>query len=59
MAHYNKGVSMAELGDLAGAIKDFDRAIGLAPNDANPHYNRGRAPRSARLNVPGVEPGQE
>ena len=35
--------SIAELGDLAGAIKDFDAAIGLDSNDANPYYNRGLA----------------
>ena len=59
VAHYNRGACKAELGNLAGAISDFDVAIILAPDDADAPYNRGCAPRSARLNVPGVEPGQE
>ena len=59
VTHYSRGACKAELGDLAGAMSDFDVAVTLAPGDANAHYNRGCAPRSARLNVPGVEPGQE
>ena len=59
VAHYSRGACKAELGDLAGAMSDFDVAVTLAPGDADAHYNRGCAPRSARLNVPGVEPGQE
>ena len=31
----------AELGDLAGAVGDFDLAILLAPGEASPYYNRG------------------
>ncbi len=59
VAHYSRGACKAELGDLAGAMSDFDVAVTLAPGDADAHYNRGCAPRSARLNVPGVKPGQE
>ena len=59
VTHYSRGACKAELGDLAGAMSDFDVAVTLAPGDADAHYNRGCAPRSARLNVPGVEPGQE
>ena len=59
VAHYSRGACKAELGDLAGALGDFYVAILLPPGDADAHYNRGCAPRSARLNVPGVEPGQE
>ena len=41
--------SRVELGDLARAIKDFDAAIEMDPNEAGPHYNRGCAPRSAQV----------
>ena len=40
VARYNRGASSAE-------PCNFDRAIGLAPNDADPYYNRGGAPGSA------------
>ena len=35
------GACRAELGDLAGAMSDFDVAVTLAPGDADAHYNRG------------------
>ena len=40
-ALYSQGSCLARLGDLAGAVADFDRAIALEPGDAVPYYNRG------------------
>ncbi len=40
-AYSNRGFSKAMLDDLAGAIKDFDRAIELAPNSADAYNARG------------------
>ena len=41
VALYNRGVCLARLGDLAGVLPDFDRAIALEPGDPVPYYNRG------------------
>ena len=35
-AHYSRGACKAELGDLAGALGDFDVAILLAPATPTP-----------------------
>jgi tetratricopeptide (TPR) repeat protein len=40
-AYSNRGFSRAMLDDLTGAIKDFDRAIELAPNSADAYNARG------------------
>ena len=40
-AYSNRGFSKAMLDDLTGAIKDFDRAIELAPNSADAYNARG------------------
>lgn len=40
MAHNGRGTCNSELGNLAGAINDFDVAILLAPDEADHHYNR-------------------
>lgn len=42
-AYSNRGFSRAMLNDLTGAIKDFDRAIELAPNSADAYNARGNA----------------
>ncbi|MEN0063197.1 MAG: tetratricopeptide repeat protein [Myxococcota bacterium] len=35
------GYTRAQLGDFDGAVASFDRYIGLAPNEANPHDSKG------------------
>jgi tetratricopeptide (TPR) repeat protein len=44
---YNKGTMKHELNDHAGAVADFDRAIGIDPEYADAYFNRGAA--KARL----------
>lgn len=39
----NRGVARVRLGDLSGAISDYNRAIQLAPDDAELYFNRGNA----------------
>ena len=41
--YYNRGVAKYDLGDKAGAIQDFDKAIELNPKDAAAYNNRGNA----------------
>ena len=41
MAHYSRGASRAQLGDLAGAVSDCDDALRLAPGDAVARYSGG------------------
>ena len=43
--YFIRGYEKAELGDYRGAIADFDTAIRLKPDYANPYYNRGNAKR--------------
>ena len=42
-AHNNRGLAHAAQGDLLAAIKDYDRAIELAPGYAPAYSNRGNA----------------
>jgi len=42
-AYYNRGVAYAKLGEHKRAIKDYDRAIELNPEDAEAYINRGLA----------------
>ena len=39
----NRAVARVRLGDLSGAIRDYNRAIELAPSDAELYFNRGNA----------------
>jgi tetratricopeptide (TPR) repeat protein len=39
----NRAVTRVRLGDLSGAIRDYNRAVELAPNDAELYFNRGNA----------------
>ena len=39
----SRGIAKARIGDLAGAILDFDVAIQLNPDDGNAYFNRGMA----------------
>ncbi|NIP31627.1 MAG: tetratricopeptide repeat protein [Candidatus Dadabacteria bacterium] len=41
--YYNSGLQKGESGDWSGAIENFNKAIELAPNDADAYYNRGNA----------------
>lgn len=41
VAHYNRGVLLAEAGMLEEAVKSFSRAIELKPNFGEAYYNRG------------------
>ncbi len=41
--HYNLGMALRALGDLAGAIAHYHQAIALAPDDAAAHQNLGVA----------------
>lgn len=41
VAHYNRGVFLAEAGMLEEAVKSFSRAIELKPNFGEAYYNRG------------------
>lgn len=41
VAHYNRGVILAEAGMLEEAVKSFSRAIELKPNFGEAYYNRG------------------
>jgi tetratricopeptide (TPR) repeat protein len=40
-AYHNRGISLAQMRDFDGAMKDFDKAIALNPNHADAYYNRG------------------
>ena len=40
-AHYSRGACKAEVGDLVGAMSDFDVAVTLTPGEADAHFNRG------------------
>lgn len=44
-AYNNRGMAKREKGDLDGAIADYNRAIGLNPQNANTYINRGVAKR--------------
>jgi tetratricopeptide (TPR) repeat protein len=39
----NRAVARVRLGDLNGAVRDYNRAIELAPTDAELYFNRGNA----------------
>jgi tetratricopeptide (TPR) repeat protein len=39
----NRAVARVRLGDLNGAIRDYNRAVELAPNDPELYFNRGNA----------------
>ena len=39
----NRAVARVRLGDLNGAIRDYNRAVELAPSDAEIYFNRGNA----------------
>lgn len=41
IAHYNKGVVLAEMQDLTSALSAFSRAIELKPDFGEAYYNRG------------------
>src|SRR6516162_1906708 len=41
--HYNRGIARKAKGDLDRAIADYNQAIRLDPQDADPHYGRGVA----------------
>jgi tetratricopeptide (TPR) repeat protein len=45
----NRAVTRVRLGDLNGAIRDYNRAVELAPDDAELYFNRGNALVSAGL----------
>src|SRR5262249_52507238 len=53
-AFNNRGVARQALGDLAGAIDDFDTALRCAPNYADALNNRGLA-RLAQGDFPGAK----
>ena len=42
-AFFNRGLAKFKLGELSGALEDYDRAIELNPNDAEAFNNRGVA----------------
>jgi len=42
-AYFGSSICYSELGDYASAIRDIDKAIGLAPEYEPYHYERGRA----------------
>ena len=42
-AHFNRGNSKAEVGDLEGAVEDYTKAIDLNPGRPGYYYNRGNA----------------
>ena len=39
-AYYNRGVAYGELGNHSQAIEDFDRVIGIDPEDGRAYFNR-------------------
>lgn len=39
--HYNKGILYAEMGDLAAALEEFDKAVALKEDFGEAYYNRG------------------
>lgn len=39
--HYNLGIILDERGQLTDAIKEYEKAIDLMPNDVESHYNLG------------------
>ena len=43
MAHRNRGFAYSGLGKHQQAIKDYNKAIELDPQDAGTYYNRGVA----------------
>ncbi len=43
MAYNNRGAAYAVLGQYQLAIEDYDKAIQLDPDYADPYYNRGAA----------------
>jgi tetratricopeptide (TPR) repeat protein len=43
VAYNNRGLAYADLGQYKQAIKDYDRAIELNPEDAKAYNNRGIA----------------
>lgn len=45
----NRAVTRVRLGDLNGAIRDYNRAVELAPDDPELYFNRGNAFVSAGL----------
>ena len=52
-AYYNRGIARVDKGDLDGAIKDYNEAIRLKPDDANVYNNRGVA-RKAKGDLDGA-----
>lgn len=50
---FAQGLARHELGDLPGAVADYDRAIALNPEDATAYNNRGNA-RSDQGDLPGA-----
>ena len=41
VAHFNKGVVLAETGDYASALDEFNKALKLKPDFGEAFYNRG------------------
>ena len=42
-AYFNRGIARKAKGDFDGAIADYDKYIGLKPDDADAYNNRGYA----------------
>lgn len=53
IAYFNKGVALAEMGDLTSALSAFAKAIELKPDFGEAYYNRGYV----YLNLGNREPG--
>ena len=41
IAYSNRGICEKKLNDFVNAMKDYNKAIELAPTDGNYYYNRG------------------
>ena len=48
IAYNNRGFAKSKLGDLEGAISDYDEAIRLDPEYATAHTNRENAQKELR-----------
>ncbi len=55
MSYNNRGNAKVDLGLKEQALKDYDKAIELDPNDADAYNNRGNAKNNLGLNIQAIK----